>query len=238
SGATGVTIDARGYVGNQTCSVAPTIPAAVTGRILLGNATIATPGWAIPAGVELTGLGALSTTIQATSGVGVLLTMGSGTVQFGVKIKALTVDCNSQPNCIGIFNAIAEEGSTVEDVIINNASKYGLEVMLPPPGSPAPPAGSPFASNSGPYRNITIQYPTPSSCLNSTKGIYLTGGDDGRIVRGLDNITIAGCNGVGIFVQNTSTRIANSTISSSGSGGIAIQIGDTSGASPKETHNV
>lgn len=244
-GATSVTVDARGFVGTQSCSsgAGGPIPSTANGRVLLGNATIQVSStWVIPAGVEVVGLGALSTTIQATSGfVGSsilqmgLTKTGTSPPQWGVKIKELTVDCQATPSCTGIYNDNSEEGSMVEDVIIDNASAYGLRIKLPDIGVPAPPTGSPFASNSGPYRNILIQYPNSSTCSGSTTGVFVTGQDGGQVIRGLDNVSISGCGGVGISVLNVATGISNSTISLS-SGGTGIKVGDAS--SSTQTHNV
>ena len=210
----------------------------VTGRLLLGNATI-TPSftWVIPAGVEVIGLGAYSTTTINTTTIvaaqnfsGPIIQMGYGTPgnanpQFGVKIRNLALDCAGNTGCEGIFNNIAEEGSGVEDVTINNAP-VGIEIDLPPVNNPAT---SPYAANSGPYRNITIQYPTCGTC--GSMGVLLIGNDGGQIVRGLDNITISGCSGTGILIEQASTRISNSTISCTGT---AIQVGD----GIHTTHNV
>ncbi|MBA3913227.1 MAG: right-handed parallel beta-helix repeat-containing protein [Acidobacteriales bacterium] len=242
AGASGITIDARGYAGTQNCSSPALsggpIPASANGRVLLGNATININGtWKIPAGLELVGLGALSTTIQTGSNFQgtTVIQMGNGPSQFGVKVKALTVNCGSTPSCIGVYNDISEEGSMVEDVIIDNASQYGLQIKLPDPNIPAPPTGSPFASNSGPYRNLVIQYPNTSTCSGSTIGVYITGQDGGQIIRGLDNVTINSCGGsTGISLQSASTRVSNSTISLS-AGGTGIKMGNVSGGT---THNL
>lgn len=224
SGVTSATIDARGFIGTQQqCQVQP-MPNTVHGRLLLGNVTINTTfGWLIPAGVEVVGLGALSTTIKAKAGFqgGALIEMGNGSSQFGVKIKALAVDCNSAANCIGVENMKAEEGSNVEDVSINNAP-LGLNVMVGQPGAP-------LAANSGPYRNITVQYPS-CTCSDSI-GVQVTGSDSGMIVRGLDNITISG-SATGIHVLGVPVRISNSTISSTATGLLIDELGNVG------THNV
>ena len=225
-----VTVDARGFTGDRSCPIGtqhqPFIPATSTGRLLLGNANIMTSfSWLVPMGVEIIGLGPLNTTVRAAGDLpaGPVIRMGNGNVQFGVKIKALTVNCANVVGCTGIKNEIAEEGSTVEDVIINNAPAAGLDIVL----------GTPGAANSGPYRNITVQYSSCGTCDSSTVGVKLTGGDYGNIVRGLDNITISGCSTVGISLVGASARIANSTISCSSSA-TGIQIGN----GIDQTHNV
>ena len=220
--------ETAGFTGSYQChqSPFPITPHVPNGRLLLGNVTInSTVSWLVPAGVEVIGLGALSTTIAAATGFSAphLVEMGNGSVQFGVKIKGLTVDCAGFSGCVGIYNDIAEEDSIVEDVIINNAPTTGLEVDLP--GCPNIPPG-PQAANSGAYRNVTIQYPGCSNCGSAT-GVLVCGSDAGQIVRGLDNITVNSCNisnsaTKGIVVGGASTRITNSTISCSNTG-ILIQ---------------
>lgn len=202
----------------------------------------------VPAGVEVVGLGALSTTIQAASGFtdSSVIQMGSNGQsagpQFAVKIKGLTIDCNAQTLCTGILNNMSEEGSTVEDVIITNAAT-GLEVDLPT----TPTSSTPAAANSGPYRNITITYPN-TTCCSGAIGVLVKGGDCGQIVRGFDNISVNArgnsnsSSDTGIEILGASTRIADSTISYVGTG---IQIGNTGtsgvacqSGSTASTHNV
>lgn len=244
AGRTSATIDARGYTGTQYCSSlanGPIPTSGVHGVVLIGSVKIITAyTWVIPAGVELVGLGALNTTIQAGLVGGhsfsdpQVLEMGYTSVnnpQYDVKIRALTVDCNAISNCVGIHNARAEEASFVEDVIVDNAST-GLKVTV----------GGTLADNSGPYRNITVQY-SQTGCCAGAVGILATGSDAGQIIRGFDNITVSACNtaassaGVGVKVVGAATRISNVTVSCLGNGSLtgAIQIGD---ASSTTTHNV
>ena len=110
----------------------------------------------------------------------------NSSAQFGIKIKALAVDCVAASGCIGILNNIAEEGSRVEDVIISNA-QLSLGVALP--GCTIIPPTLMGAPNSGPYRNITIQYPNCTTC-GSAVGVMVCGADVGRVTRGLENITV------------------------------------------------
>lgn len=42
---------------------------------------------------------------------------------YGVKIKSLTVNCNGTASCVGIKNASAGQGSTVEDVTIEQPNQ-------------------------------------------------------------------------------------------------------------------
>lgn len=229
------TIDARGIVGSSgatvTCGATDSpFPAAAHGKVLLGNVTITTSAtWAVPAGVTIEGLGAMNTRIVAgSSSMTKLIQMGSTTSQYGVKIQNLAVDCNGYTSCIGIYNDIAEEGSMVENVTIDNAP-VGLQLVLS--------ATQSKAANSGPYRNITIQYSTCTTACASAVGVLLTGGDGGRIIRGLDNITIAACtvasnSVVGVKVVGGSTRITNSNMACASTG---VMIGD---ATTQTTHNV
>jgi hypothetical protein len=149
--------------------------------------------------------------------------MGSGSSQAGVVIRQLTVDCKDVGSCTGIQNVASQEGSRVEDVVINNASATGLYI------------GS-GAANSGPYRNITIQYPScATSCGASTYGVQVVGGTTGQLIRGLDNITVSG-SGIspqtGIVVAGYSTRITNTHVEYFNTG---IAVG---GVLPALTRNV
>lgn len=231
-----VTVDARGLPGPQTCSdanIQTPFPANAMGRLLLGNSNITTSHmWIVPNGVELVGIGALSTTITAVAGFTDIAVLRFGTSSpnfingyFGIKIRALTVDCHDNAGCTAIMNHNAEEASLVEDVGINNAAT-GLDLLI----------GTQKADNSGPYRNITFQYTTcPNSC-GSAVGVKLVGNDGGQIIRGLDNMTYSGCNspaagGVAIQIIGAATRVSNTTINCASKG---VQIGDSS----VSTHNV
>jgi hypothetical protein len=231
------TIDARGMTGNWNCSMSPIPPATSSttigssGRLLLGNINVCTTAtWTIPAGAELDGLGALSTTIQAASGfTGTnVIAMGAEGVggQFGVKIKGLTIDCNGSNNtsCTGIYNDVAEEGSSVEDVNISNAPTFGLDIYVTASSNNPP---TPYGANSGSYRNITIANSACSNCNTNTVGVKINGANNGRIVRGLENITVSATCGIGILVYEASTRISNSTITCT-SDDIEVQGGSSS----------
>jgi hypothetical protein len=87
------------------------------------------------------------------------------------------------------------------------------------------------AVNSGPYRNITIQYSSScGGCGSNTIGLRVDGIDDGSVIRGFDNITVSGpapgSYSYGILVLGASTRIVNSHVEKFSNG---IQIGDNSG---------
>ena len=174
----GVTVDARGFTLEQTCPTTtahqPFIPSNSTGRLLLGNVWIKTAiPWVIPSGVEVIGLGPsgvggdgsssgpVNTVIVADTGLPnntAVMQLGGSSGQTGVRVKSLTVDCMGKAGCIGVENMFSGEGSTVEDVAIDNAPKSGLHVVI------GDPVHGLYAAYSGPYRNITVQYPSCGSC--------------------------------------------------------------------------
>jgi hypothetical protein len=107
---------------------------------------------------------------------------GSGN-QFSARVKDLTVDAAGFAP-VGILNQSAEEGSSVENVNIFNASEYGLWLEATSSSSPG---------NSGPYRNINIQYSSCSSCGTSTIGLAITAtATVSSGIRGIDNFTVSG----------------------------------------------
>ena len=87
-----------------------------------------------------------------------VIQLGGSSTQTAVRLKSLTVDCMSKAGCIGVENMFSGKGSTVEDVAIDNAPKYGLHVVI------GDPVHGLYAAYSGPYRNITVQYPSCGSC--------------------------------------------------------------------------
>lgn len=248
------TIDARGFVDPAllNCATNPFLSDR-HGRLLLGNGTILTSAqWQIPSGVEVIGLGppgpptsqAVNTIIQAAStlptGIPVVLMGLSGisSGQYGVKIKDLGVDCNYVSDCIGIENSGAGIGSTVEDVTINNAPKPGLHVVV---GDPA--GASPMAAYSGPYRNVTVQYPLGScgNCAsNKTDGVKVecapTGSECATVVE-FDNITSSGISNAtniefGFYTDAVPVILTNSHFENYFKGQIHV------GSGSRPTHNV
>jgi hypothetical protein len=250
-GFTGATIDARGITGGQTCAASP-FPSGVSvaGELLLGNVQISTSvSWQIPARVHVVGIGvsplfdtgsnfentdiraASSSILSACMPSGapacvIQLGTGSGT-QFDIQVKGLTVDANG--TAVGILNNSAEEGSMVEDVYIFNASSVGLLIQA---------ATGSGADNSGPYRNINIQYSCSTCGGTSTTGIEVslfTGtAAKSSGIRGIDNVTVSGYGTAGqqigscIAVTNYPVQITNSHLEYCTAG---IQIG-ASGGSP------
>lgn len=227
------TIDARSILSGLTCSSGGPFVSGKYGRLLLGNQTItATSTWAVPARVQVIGLGAngpsgttaINTIIKASSSFASstpVLQMGNGSAQSGVVLQGITVDCNNILGCIGILNNTAQEGSRIEDVTINNAAGIGLRVTSDCS------SGCVGAANSGPYRNITIQYTSGCSlCGPSTVGLQVDGSHGGQILRGFDNVTVSGnnvqsqlgANSIGILVKGTSTQIINSHVEFFGNG--------------------
>jgi hypothetical protein len=204
SGLSSATIDARGLTGTQTCSASPfpTIShVTASGRLLLGNSQITTSvTWQIPSRTHVEGMGVAgltsgttdNTLIQAGSGLtGAVIQLGGGVSgDFDAQVKSLTVDAAGIAS-VGILNDSAEEGSTVENVNIWNASGYGLALEA---------TASVSAGNSGPYRNINIQYNSEcgSSCNTSVGiGVFASGGLGGageqiNGIRGIDNVTVSG----------------------------------------------
>lgn len=205
------TLDARAYYGTgYTCHGSP-FPngVTVTGRLLLGNVLIKTDGqWKIPSGVEIDGIGvsAAAGSVDANTGLPVntviatsssfgqgkaVLEMSSTSGAYGIKIRDLTVDCapggTGPPpgNCIGIENVNAGQNSIVEDVAIDNAPSEGLHVSV---GD----ATNGLAAYSGPYRNITVQYPNCGANCNLSYGVKVDCGactSPAAIPVHFDNIT-------------------------------------------------
>jgi hypothetical protein len=196
SGVISATIDARGITGPQTCAASP-FPKKASGKLLLGNTLITTAvTWQVPTLTHVEGLGVsglvtsttANTTIRAgSSSADPVLQLGSSTVHtFNVQVKSLTVDAYGLATT-GILNNSSYEGTTLEDVNINNATLYGLLIGQ----YDAEHSGG----GSGPYRNINVQYNSHCpSCGKSTTGILIETvlNQPGMPVRGLDNITVSG----------------------------------------------
>ena len=232
-------------------------PVCPMGVLLLGNARIGTTAeWIVPSRVRVEGVGE-GTPFNATNGSlvgGTLIYAASGfntgipVIQmgqfqyfpattpassgggtnpygYGVQIENLSVDCNGVTGCIGILNDSSQEDSWIRDVIVFNAPAYGIRISTNNCGSTVAVNG---AENSGPYRDISIQYsssgcsqcggaigllvdgapPTSNSCKNpNTAGIR---------IRGFDNITVAGgaAGGgppaIGIFIYGIATSVSDS----------------------------
>ncbi|HUI40837.1 MAG TPA: hypothetical protein VL523_02595 [Terriglobia bacterium] len=214
------------------------------GVLLLGNQLIQTTvPWMIPSFIQVEGLGetltsknAYNTTLQAAPNYSYggyignpticaansLVCLGHGVQSFRAQIRHLTVDCNFVNSCIGVYNGAAEEGSYAQDVTITNAPAAGLEVNL---AQFTGGGGGMYngAVNSGPYRNITIDF--TGSCANictaSTVGVLVenTGSmsNYGGVVRAFDGVTVSGANagatlGQGILIEGASTQVTNSHV--------------------------
>jgi hypothetical protein len=246
-----VVIDARGFTGTWPCAVSP-FPASSSGfaggKLLLGNVIIQTTvTWQIPPRVHVEGLGvaantaasAINTTIQAASGLtGAVVQLGTGSnLSFDVQLKSLTVDAAGIAS-IGILNNSSEEGTTVEDVNIYNATEYGLALLSQSSISPG---------NSGPYRNMNIQFNSEcgSSC-SSAVGIYMStvssGSESFSAIRGIDNVTISGVGAGGdiatcIYDYGWPVKITNSHVEYCSTVGIQIGAAASTGT-PITTQNV
>jgi hypothetical protein len=263
AGLTSATIDARGITGLQNCSASPFPLNIVTtgnnanGTLLLGNVQITTSvTWQIPSRVHVVGIGvnplsddALTTptyhntVIKAGSGVtGAVVQLGNGSgLSFDAQIKSLTVDGDAIAS-IGILNDSSQEGSTVEDVDIFNVPGTGLLINSA--------SSSVFPNNSGPYRNINIQYnsttcPSCNSANTVGVGVIYTGAGNIGIIRGIDNVTVSGAGtimgepgtfGPCIQIRGYPVQVTNSHVEYCTTG---IQIGSSGGGGGfPETYNV
>jgi hypothetical protein len=223
------TIDARSLTGTLTCNTNP-FNNNKHGKLLLGNAIFQTTvPWVVPTRVQVQGLGAtfdstLSTTFNTivlanSSTVSPVITMGNQNPSFGVQVKDLTIDCNNYPGCVGIYNGASQEGSIIDDVNVTDAPAIAFHITTN--------ATSNGASNSGPYRNIGVQYNTSGACTNcsgSTVGLQVdgtnTGSNSGVVVREFDSVTISGNNATsqwagtakGVYIFGTSTALTNSHV--------------------------
>ncbi len=244
----GVVVDARAFTGAQTCAASPfpaLTPTPRYGVLLLGNAQIATKvTWNIPSRVRVQGIGSQGgqgtgsgtqlTLIYAASG---FPTTGAPVVQLGnpdsaatkayqSQVADLTIDCVGTSECTGLLNDSAEEASYAENIIVFNAPAIGVHITT---NSSVVVGG---AGNSGPYRNVSIQF--SSSCTtacSSAVGLQVDGQNKGYVVRGFDNFTVSGfmsgsgISGPGVLIYGTPTQLTNSHVEFFGPG---IQIGDTS----------
>jgi hypothetical protein len=248
------------------CSVSPfpsnsgtcTCITANGGTLLLGNVRILTwITWQVPSLIHVEGLGVsglspttssdpgyvANTVIQAqnstTANPVIQLGNSSSALSFDAHVKGLTVDAFGLAGT-GILNESAEEGSTVEDVNIWNATQYGLHVIADNVTGP-PSIG---AQNSGPYHNINIQYNSNCSSCSPTAAILIEDPNDpdsGKIVRDFDSITVSGAGlpdsvgAVGIRIDGVGTHITNSHIEYFTTG---IEIGVNQATNSVEIENV
>jgi hypothetical protein len=240
-----VTVDARGFTGNEQCLESPFPSNANGGKLLLANVTIQTSvGWQIPSRVEVQGMGisnlSQNTVIKPSQSSfnSAVIELGNSLTTnyfFAAKVKDLTVSCAGASGCTGILNASAQEGSTVENVNILDAPVFGLRVSTNGAN------GNKGAGNSGPYRNINIQYTQNGPCSNCTPtplqidGPGETGGSgQSTMLRAFDAITVSGahlhflptdC----VYIFGVSARLENSHTETCKNG---IQIGDTTQTVP------
>jgi hypothetical protein len=258
---TSATIDARGLTGAQTCAASPfpTVSGVkASGTLLLGNAQISTSvTWQIPSLVHVVGLGisalnpsaaeyTANTIIRAAStSVSPVVQLGNGTaLSFDAQVHNLTIDAAGA--AVGILNNSSQEGSTVEDVNIYNASGTGLLIQATSSNCGGTSTCTP--ANSGPYRNLNIQYNSEcgSSCGTSTTGLAVNvasgTGAQGRVVRGIDNVTVSGVpfgssGHIGSCMQliGFPVQITNSHVEYCTTG---IQIGEKAGTGIPVTSNI
>jgi hypothetical protein len=247
------TIDARGFTGAQSCAASPFAPRTSPkfGKLLLGNVIITTSvSWVIPTRVQVEGLGTATTSlgipattantiIRAGSAVSgnPLIQMGDGDptsmASFGVGLKGLTVDCFGVSCTTGILNDSAEEGSFIQDVNVFNAPAIGIRVTTNNGIANG-------AANSGPYRNINIQYNSHcTTCGLATVGLQVDGSNTGHVIRGFDNLTVSS-SGIstaaqGILIYGLSTQVTNSHVEFFPTG---IQIGLSGSTNNVQVENV
>jgi|HubBroStandDraft_1064217.scaffolds.fasta_scaffold44079_2 hypothetical protein len=255
-----VTVDARGFTGSWNCESSPFTPSGTSllpnGVLLLGNAIITTSvTWFVPSHTSLIGIGGGNTTVGSGYGVNTViraadpfaanspvLQMGASSSKggpwFGIIIRNLTVDCNAQANCVGIFNNEAEENSMVEQVQIWDAPSYGLHVSAANTND----TSHPGATNSGPYRNIEIAYTSNcGSACNAAVGLQvdgpgtqISGSATARSIREFNDITVTGHGagyliGPAVVIVGVSTAFTNSHIEYAQTG---LAIGNVSSTSP------
>jgi hypothetical protein len=242
-----VTVDARGFTGTQFCSSPPFPSNANGGRLLLGNVNLYLYAeWKIPARVHVEGMGvapvngttantvisAYSPTFPSNTPVIELGDSSLGGNSFDVQLRGLTVNCGGVLGCTGIFNASAQEGSTVEHVNIIDAPASGLHVST----------NTPSAGHSGPYRNITIKYTGAcGNCSAATVLLQVDGpapaGGSKDTAYGFNGITVSG-NGLMpsptdcILIYGVPTRLTNFHTEGCING---VHIGNAAGT---PTHNV
>ncbi|MGA8429214.1 MAG: hypothetical protein WB729_05305 [Candidatus Sulfotelmatobacter sp.] len=170
----GAVIDARGVVPTtiQTCSATSNLWNGSTtfkyypATVLLPAGTIKTSyTWQIPSGTKIIGEGiggqGQGTTIQATSGYGWMIQMGTGSGCTGVSIENLTLDGAEIASGVnGIVNQNCGDLSYVDHVWLYRILGTGLTV-------------APGAEHSGPYSDITFNTadattPPGTTCVQVT----------------------------------------------------------------------
>lgn len=247
TGVTSATIDARGITGPQNCASPGPFPHGAAGKLLLGNTQITTKvTWNVPGRVIVQGLGitasaprnpqyTVNTTITAGStAADPVIQLGTSNVaSFDAQVRDLTVDGFGLVTT-GILNNSSQEGTLVENVNIQNATSYGL--LLQPTGSNCSGLTSPCTpANSGPYRNISVQYNSNcAACGTSTVGVaVLASSTQHYVIRGIEGLTVSGSGTSGqaigscMEVIGTPVRIADSHAEFCTTG---IQIGSAGGA--------
>lgn len=73
-----------------------------------------------------------------------IIELGNVNPSFGVRVENLTIDCNSLPGVIGVYNDSSEEQSGLRHVLVENIAGIGVDVEG---------AG---AQNSGPYEDLEL----------------------------------------------------------------------------------
>ena len=150
-------VDARGFLGFQTCSVNPF--ANIVGKpgesvhlyLAAGSVFTTTAQWDIPTSSIVTGGGRApigggrGTTIKASRSfprkTPVIYLGDTGSpagIGQGSRIENLTIDCNHVVGCTGVFSDRVQEQGGVRNVAVYNFPAYGVQMLdqaLLPPGT-------------------------------------------------------------------------------------------------------
>jgi hypothetical protein len=151
--AAGGIVDARGCTGTQSVTTNPLPSPTKPGTLLLGNTTFqTTASWTLLQGMNIFGSGPGSpgfgpTLIQAVSG---FPSGAAAVVLNGPNFQGLNgvgVDCNNQPNAIGIQVNDAEELTFLQRINVTGCPNIGIAIGDGVAG---------HAQNSGPYTDLNV----------------------------------------------------------------------------------
>ena len=150
--ANGGDVDARGFLGSQTCSVNPFAnilnrPGKSIHLYLAAGVTFVTSApWIIPQASTLTGGGrssvgggratmivANATAFPASMAV---ISLGDVIQSQAARVENLTIDCNHVSGCIGVFSDRVQEQGGLRNISIYNYPAFGIQMLdkatLPP----------------------------------------------------------------------------------------------------------
>lgn len=143
-------VDATGFLGPQACNSNPFSGIGTKyGELWICGVTFqTTASWVIPPYIKIKGCGMSIGTpiggVQAIAGFPSspptpVIQFGASSPSFGESTEYFTVDCNDQPNAIGIQNRSGQQSAHASGMFIKNCPNVGLDVET---------SG---AQNSGPY---------------------------------------------------------------------------------------